>query len=231
MDMTSGSRSRVIFSLPRFTAAIFATAALAGCSITIDTTAEDAEAIIEADFEGDCQGSGTEDTGNGTVTYTKDDSSGNCVIALTWEGTLVDLGPIKEDIDDDAEGADITLEEIGITVKLVSLTDADGQDVDIPELISFNGSVAIDGNQLYAVDGSSFDTLVSDDGLTVTFSGENDPVVQAINTALDAGAPLAATAQATLTVSSNLPLQNNNPHFITFNHDIKFTASASPGIF
>ena len=196
-----------------------------GCSVSIDATATNAEAIIEADFEGDCQGQGTDQNSFGVVNYAKDDSSGSCVITLDWAGTLVDMGPIKEDIEDDADGRDITLEEIEILLKVVSIRDANDQEVEVPTLESFQGSVSIGGTPLYALDGASLDALVSEEGLRFVFSGENDPVVRAINAALEDGGPLAATAQAELTMSSILPLQTGNPHRIVLRHDIQLTAS------
>lgn len=196
--------------------------------ITVEVDEKDADATIEVDFAGTCTGQGTETNEFGTVTYAKDDSTGRCEVVLDWVGALVDLGPIKEDIEADAGNRDVTIEQIDVRLKLVQIENALNQKVDVPTLERFAGSVAVANVTMYDLDGTSLDTVVGPDGIEISYTDpETDPVLIAINDALQNGAPLDATARAELTTTSTIPLQENNPHRIVFRHDIHLVAKAA----
>ena len=196
------------------------------CSISIDVTEENADAVVQVDFEGDCQGRGLDVSELGTVLYSKSDASGACVVDLEWNGPLVDMADIRADVEEDADISDVTLEAVEIVLKLVHIEDSQGTVVDVPTLTNFTGTVVVAGVPLYAIEASTIDALLSEEGLRIQRNGEDDPVVKAIDDALKAGGTLDASADAVLTISSLLPLQTNNPHRIVFRHDLKLTASA-----
>lgn len=218
----------------RIVAFLSLTILFCACAKTVDVDVEDAEAPLGFNFEGGCRGQGEVMTDTGTSTFVKDDSSGTCLVDMTWNGTIADLAGARADVEDDTDVDAVALEKVEVILKLVELQDRAGQTVreeNQVEVTGFTGSLSIFDIAVYNISGTStsgttFQDILSDDGITVTFEGETNPMVVAFENMLDVGGPVTASAAGQLTFSSTTALQSRNPHAVLLQHDFRLSAGA-----
>ena len=121
------------------------------CGFPFDSSREAQVKIDLGDVQADCTDSGSETRENGdVVSWNHSAQSNRCHLSSTWAGVLLDMEEVHTQVEDaladsgvDPASVKVTITTIDITVTKVDMTDADGNHVEIPGLLSYVGSVDV----------------------------------------------------------------------------------------
>lgn len=183
---------------PRFFVAALTCLLLApACTIDVDVDREvDSRVRLELELQGECEGSGELTTDQGKSEYTKTlaDDGLTCVIEVRWNGTLVDMAELRDDIGEEVDVDDVTIESVAMSLEAAVIADAQGKGMTPPLVPYFAAQVESDGERLLSIERDGVARLIAEPfDLTVSprFTGT-------VDRALHQGTTVRGTAVATL---------------------------------
>lgn len=158
----------------------------------------DSRVRFEVDLQGECEGEGEIEADGGTSRWTKtiEDGGETCRVDIEWDGVLVDIPSLREDIEKDVDIDDVTIESLAMTLETAALADADGQTVSPPLVPYWSAVLEAEQRPVLDLEREGVEELVGERmELEV-----DDELVQITDDALHENVPLRGTATTTLRI-------------------------------
>ncbi len=160
-----GVRTMTIPKSPRALPTLLLLALAPACVIDVgvDETV-DSRVRFEVDLQGECEGEGEIEADGGTSRWTKtlEDDGTVCRVDIEWEGVLVDIPGLREDIEKDVDIDDVTIESLVMTLETAALADADGKVVNPPLVPYWSAVMEAEGRPLLDLEREGVEDLVGE---------------------------------------------------------------------
>lgn len=189
--MTHSNRTRIVALLGFLLAP--------ACVVDVDVDKEvDSRVRFEVDLKGECEGEGEISAEGGTSRWTKtlEDGGVTCRVDIDWDGVLVDIPALREDIESEVDIDDVTIESLAMTLETATLADADGKRVMPPLVPYWSALLDAEDHTVLDLERNGIDELV---GQRIELTVERE-LVGITDDALHSNEPMRGAAQTTLRV-------------------------------
>ena len=169
------------------------------CVVDVDVDKEvDSRVRFEVDLKGECEGEGEISAEGGTSRWTKtlEDDGTTCRVDIDWDGVLVDIPALREDIESEVDIDDVTIESLAMTLETAALADADGKTVTPPLVPYWSAVLDAEDHTVLDLERDGIDELVNE---RLELKVERE-LVSIADDALHSNRPMRGAAQTTLRV-------------------------------
>ena len=170
--------------------------------VLADVDADENVSFDLAAFGDTCSGTGTAQTDTGVTNWTKTPVGDQCQVDITWSGTLIDMKAVRAQADAKAQGAELTIQSIDLTLDNEALLDQSGANITPPRVPSWEAHFTVGGQAIADFSGTDLTTLLA----SPLMFDLPAPAVAAANQAFADSTPLTGAATARMVVEmSDVP--------------------------